>query len=244
MSCKNNKMPNLKGVFFHSEINPAAQKLARVAIRKGDGDRLHEALKKGAQINVFDRPLLLEAARYAGREIAYNLLINGAWIDLTNPNGETPIHITARLGKRELMNFFIDCDLKIDPRTKLGTTPLMEAVFHAQWETLTLLVDRGADVNAKDQADKNVVDQISLGKRYLKWKKDHCLKKLKTLYESGQLNPKKWELILAQEALWTKGIEEKYQFIQTYLKKKGALGIDGPVELQREPEKLTLSCVA
>jgi len=49
---------------------------------------------------------------------------NGAWVNATNFNKETPLHHAALYGSRECAKILIENGAKINSKDKIGRTPL------------------------------------------------------------------------------------------------------------------------
>jgi ankyrin repeat protein len=87
---------------------------------------------------------------------AQRLIEQGASLTACNDNGETPLHLAARLGHSELVALLltqgIDVDLKIDSnKPNAGRTPLLLAArYNKDKRTISLLLDKGANPNLQD----------------------------------------------------------------------------------------------
>jgi len=75
-----------------------------------------------------------------------------AWDDV---NEQTPLHLAAFGGRKEIVELLISKGADVNSRTmwnpkhKTGWTPLLYAVDHGHKEVAELLIAKGADVNAK-----------------------------------------------------------------------------------------------
>lgn len=75
-----------------------------------------------------------------------------------NPSNDTPLHWAAELNLIEHLRFLLqDMSLPIDKQNISGNTPLMAACATGQLDTALLLVELGADVNAKNHRGENVL---------------------------------------------------------------------------------------
>jgi len=91
----------------------------------------------------------LHQAAVAGDIQRLRLLIaQGADVNTTDEDGDTPLHITARKGKAELTELLLAKNAEVDARNKWATTPLHYA---RSKEVVKLLLANGANVNAKNR---------------------------------------------------------------------------------------------
>lgn len=66
-------------------------------------------------------------------------------------NGETALHLAAANGHTELVQYFLERAFNVDERaTDTNETPLMQAVRNDHWDTVNLLLDRGASLTAEN----------------------------------------------------------------------------------------------
>lgn len=80
--------------------------------------------------------------------LAKLLIDNGANINITNKEGETPLHC---IKNSEMAQFLIDNGADINIRSIYGTTPLHHA---HNVQIAKILIDNGADVNAKNNYNR------------------------------------------------------------------------------------------
>ncbi|MEJ2142454.1 MAG: ankyrin repeat domain-containing protein [Gammaproteobacteria bacterium] len=96
-------------------------------------------------------------------------LDNGADIN-GELNGDTPLLMAiVRGGKVEVIEYLLDNDADIEQGTSYYSerTPLMVALTNSNKEVVTLLVERGADVNATDKNGKTILQQLREGRTYI-----------------------------------------------------------------------------
>ena len=104
---------------------------------------------------------LTQAVKNRHFEIVELLLKNGTNPNDTNKESETPLLIAAAKMNFKLCNLLISYGASVDQRSKNGSTPLMEAAHAGQSESaykiVQLLIEKGADVNAKNSEDDTVL---------------------------------------------------------------------------------------
>ena len=68
-------------------------------------------------------------------------------------SGFSNLHVAARHGSIELVAMFMELDCDVNLRTTIGEwTPLHHACFYGFGDIAAILIDGGADVNAKNVA--------------------------------------------------------------------------------------------
>jgi ankyrin repeat protein len=122
------------------------------AIHSGDLDQIKRHIYWGTDLNQTDpqgeNPLLV-AARHGRLIIARELLKNGADPNARNRAGETPLQVALSEGKTQLAGVLFDEGAADDPQELLFA--LARAGVDDR-DSLGLLIQRGAQVNAKDEA--------------------------------------------------------------------------------------------
>lgn len=118
-------------------MNMLIQAGANVKVARKDGRTpLHVALSRGKD----------------GLEIAKRLFQAGADINTTAEDGATLLHIAAQCGTLfEILSFLSDESLEsldIDAIDEFGQTPLLAAIYKADWKAAKLLLEMGANVKA------------------------------------------------------------------------------------------------
>ena len=76
---------------------------------------------------------------------------NGMDINLQNKYGWTPLHVTIRRDRRDMVAYLLEQGADIDRVDGVGWTPLMEAVMDDMPELCAFLLEKGADVNIQNE---------------------------------------------------------------------------------------------
>tara|TARA_R110000824_G_scaffold49484_1_gene138953 strand:+ start:176 stop:862 length:687 start_codon:yes stop_codon:yes gene_type:complete len=128
-----------------------------------------------------DRTSLHYAAYYGHKNVAKLLIDNGADINAKDREWDTPLHLAAEKGNTELARLLIDKGADVNAKykndvngalnqvvsysgfsvrhtEKYGSSPLHRAADAGYTELAGLLIDKGADVKAKDDMFKTPLD--------------------------------------------------------------------------------------
>jgi uncharacterized protein len=123
------------------------------AVYNGDAAEVRRLLRAGADVTLANRygatPMSL-AAEVANTDILKLLLEVGANADSPNPEGQTALLAVARTGNVAAAQLLLAHGATVDAREKWGgQTALMWASARRHPEMMQLLIDKGADVNAR-----------------------------------------------------------------------------------------------
>ena len=125
----------------------------------------------GADINLpCDEDMTPPVSRAGGfwnhEDIARYLVEKGANLNQVDKNGDTPLHIAAYNGRKDLCAFYLDHGAKLEAKNNNGFTPFLSACdgFGGHDEdkpgTRRLLMDRGANVKAVDKEKRNAINLL------------------------------------------------------------------------------------
>uniref|UniRef100_A0A1I8HEE9 Protein kinase domain-containing protein n=1 Tax=Macrostomum lignano TaxID=282301 RepID=A0A1I8HEE9_9PLAT len=78
-------------------------------------------------------------------------------VDATNDRSETPLHITCRTGKDDLVTLLLQHHANVNAIDDKGETPIFHAIAKDSIETCTVLIRNGADLNAVNKDGMSVL---------------------------------------------------------------------------------------
>lgn len=126
------------------------------AIKKGDVQIVNLLLDKGADIEIVDKnrktPLLFSIVENKP-DISICLIDRGANTQVKDKNGNGVLHLCAEKGLLELAKYILEKkngEIDINDGNKKKETPLHIAVRNNKVEFVKFLIERGAEVEAKD----------------------------------------------------------------------------------------------
>ena len=116
-------------------------------------------LDAGAEVNTANRRRSMPLHWALHDEAKVRLLLSrGAAVNAKQVDGRTPLYIAASLGNAvSLVKLLLENGANASLATANGMTPLMAAAVRGDVETLTLLVDKKADVNTKNGAGETAL---------------------------------------------------------------------------------------
>ena len=124
------------------------------AVRAGNGQEAVRLIAEGADVNAAD-PLgttpLMWAARYGDAAVVDRLIRAGAKVAAENVFGVTPMSEAALIGSEPVIRELFSAGVNPDSPNPEGETALMLVVRTGQLDAAELLIDAGADVNAKER---------------------------------------------------------------------------------------------
>jgi ankyrin repeat protein len=132
------------------------QTALHLAAHSRDVDTAVWLLERGAEVNEADNKgetAFLKACQNANSNLLTTLINAGADKDVTDISGNTALHFAASGHNVETATWLLDCGADVNATdTELRQTPLHVAcsLEHYNFSLPRLLVQRGADVNAKD----------------------------------------------------------------------------------------------
>src|SRR6187401_3102421 len=140
-------------VGIHAAESPVADAAAR-----GDREAVKTLLKQAADVNAAQgdgMTALHWAAMNGDLELAQMLIFAGANVRATTRLGTyTPLYLASQQGHGKVIQALVKAGGDVKAGTPNGTTPLMVAAASGEVEAVRVLIDNGADVNAKDGVRK------------------------------------------------------------------------------------------
>jgi ankyrin repeat protein len=79
---------------------------------------------------------------------------NPGSVNTMDDKQETPLHIAARKGNREILELLLTNGADLNAQNSYGYTPLHMAALSGEKETVALLLAAGADVAARDRFNR------------------------------------------------------------------------------------------
>src|SRR6185436_3379861 len=132
----------------------AAESPVADAAARGDREAVKSLLKSAADVNAAQgdgMTALHWAAMNGDADLAQMLIVAGANIKATTRLGTyTPLYLASQQGHAKVIEALIKAGADLKAGTPNGTTPLMVAAASGEVDAVRVLVDNGADVNAKD----------------------------------------------------------------------------------------------
>jgi ankyrin repeat protein len=132
----------------------AAESPVADAAARGDRDAVKALLKQAADVNAAqgDGMTALHWASMNGDlELAQMLIFAGANVRATTRLGTyTPLYLASQQGHAAIIQALVKAGGDVKAGTPNGTTPLMVAATSGDVDAVRVLIDNGADVNAKD----------------------------------------------------------------------------------------------
>lgn len=93
-------------------------------------------------------PPLLKAATRGNLAKARELLDEGANVNLSNPLGRTPLHMSVFSGHPKTSGLLIERGANLEAKDRVGMTPLHAAVLGGDVQTLELILSKKPDIKS------------------------------------------------------------------------------------------------
>ncbi|HEX8031973.1 MAG TPA: ankyrin repeat domain-containing protein [Vicinamibacterales bacterium] len=141
-------------VVMSVSLGAAADAPVADAAAKGDREAVKSLLKSAADVNAAQgdgMTALHWAAMNGDAELAQMLIYAGANVRATTRLGTyTPLYLASQQGHGKVIAALLKAGADLKAGTPNGTTPLMVAAASGEVDAVRVLIDGGADVNAKD----------------------------------------------------------------------------------------------
>ena len=126
------------------------------AIQKGDITSVTKLIKTqsdllNSALDAYGNAALYFAIEARKTDIITLLVENGAPVNATYKDGETPLHIAIQYGNMKAIALFVDKGAEINTPTKYGGTPLYFAIQFRNIQAISLLLQNNADINMPDR---------------------------------------------------------------------------------------------
>ncbi|XP_023676444.2 caskin-2-like isoform X8 [Paramormyrops kingsleyae] len=128
-------------------------------------------------------------------------LLEGERRDDSESSANTPLHLAARNGHKDIIRMLLKAGIDINRTTKAGTA-LHEAALYGKTEVVRLLLDAGIDVNIRNTYNQTALDIVN------QFTTSHASKDIKQLLRGGTLSrhaslPNQRQLFLSRTPLAT-----------------------------------------
>jgi ankyrin repeat protein len=133
------------------------------AIEYGDLRKVQELVSRGqADVNMTDwqsnRPLHL-AVSSKHMDIVQYLVLHGAYVNVKNDRGETPLHLSIN-APLNICQYLVMRDANLNEKNKRGLTALHLASKNMEVDHVRYLLNHGADPTLQDDAGRLPIDFV------------------------------------------------------------------------------------
>ncbi|XP_028389671.1 transient receptor potential cation channel subfamily A member 1 [Phyllostomus discolor] len=133
-----------------------------MAVQSGDLEMIKMCLDNGAQLELMENgkcTALHFAATQGAMEIVKLMITSysgtGDIVNAVDGNQETMLHRASLFDHHELADYLISVGADINSTDSEGRSPLLLATASASWNTVNLLLSKGAQVDIKDHLGRN-----------------------------------------------------------------------------------------
>jgi uncharacterized protein len=119
------------------------------ALYQGDRDAVDAKLAEGPELTIFEAAAVGRADR-----VHELLMLEAGFVDLWSPDGFTALHLAAFFGHAEIATELLrrGADVNAVARNQLAVQPINSAAAANHTEVVLVLLDHGADPNAREAA--------------------------------------------------------------------------------------------
>jgi len=146
-----------------------SQEVFLKASSKGDFEVVRMLLKNGIDTDSRTKKgstALHLAARYGHLDIVKLLHKHGADIHAIATNKkDTPLMRAAGWGKKNVLRYLLDQDVKVDIQNKTGWTAALSTARHHSLDSLKLLIEKGADIHKTTNSGWTILMLAAKGKK-------------------------------------------------------------------------------
>ncbi|XP_014647216.1 PREDICTED: transient receptor potential cation channel subfamily A member 1 [Ceratotherium simum simum] len=143
-------------------VNKAKASPLHMAVQSGDLEMIKMCLDNGAQLELMENgkctPLHFAATQGATEIVKLMISSYSGSSDIVNAvngNQETLLHRASLFDHHELADYLISVGADINSTDSEGRSPLILATASASWNTVNLLLSKGAHVDIKDHLGRN-----------------------------------------------------------------------------------------
>ncbi len=115
--------------------------------------------------SMMQAPTLEKAVGYGNTKDVRRHLNEGADVNKKNEQGQTPLHIAARNGSKNVAEVLIERGGEVDAKDNEGRTPLHLASENGHAPVIDLLITHKAQVNSRDKIGRTPLHHTALGVR-------------------------------------------------------------------------------
>jgi ankyrin repeat protein len=137
------------GFFGWGKKKPSPGELHR-AVRNDDVEEVRRLLDVGADVEARDEKGNTPLRHAVSVPLAELLLDSGADINSRNSEGLTPLHTAAHIVYPQLVKFYLQRGVEVDPVSDNGTTPLLTAGMFGNEAQMAMLLEAGANPNVEN----------------------------------------------------------------------------------------------
>jgi pectate lyase len=134
-----------------------------VAAREGHINVVKFLIYKGAEVSVKDRIGLTPLHKAVGgghREVAQLLITSNANVNVKDIVGDTPLHYASRRGNKDTVELIIANGADINAKNNEGQTPVDVALSRNRDDIVKLLITKGADVSLHTAAQHGLLEKL------------------------------------------------------------------------------------
>ncbi|XP_060058243.1 transient receptor potential cation channel subfamily A member 1 [Erinaceus europaeus] len=143
-------------------VNNGRSSPLHMAVQSGDLEMIKMCLDNGAQLDLMEngKCTALHFAATQGATEIVKLMIssysgNSDIVNAVDGNQETLLHRVSLFDHHELADYLISVGADINATDSEGRSPLLLATASASWNTVNLLLSKGAHVDIKDNLGRN-----------------------------------------------------------------------------------------